>query len=331
MTGSQLKLAKALFLLRKNNMNKANIIIIGIVLVAIIIGAWYLQKSEIFLSECGNGICDEREQADPNLCQRDCQIENYTNLKDNLILEKQEVREDVEIYHYTLSNGETMMNGYIMKPEGDGPFPAVVVNHGGGGSARSFGIPNGMIFAKRGYVAIACDYTHKDWFTKMKEEGWEEGWGPGASEENIARALKNIEILKSLDYVDDNKIAILGNSMGGFLTVGVAQRTNDLKAAIVVVAGIKDGNPQTPADEIIEIISPPENLVKEISCPMLILAAKDDRTVDLKYPRHLKELLDEYNKTAKLIIYSNVGHDLIRVRRDEVYKDIFSFLGKYMD
>jgi len=48
-------------------------IIVGFIIVTLIILgiAWYLQKSE-FPSKCGDGTCDVKEQANPNLCPQDC-------------------------------------------------------------------------------------------------------------------------------------------------------------------------------------------------------------------------------------------------------------------
>lgn len=247
-----------------------------------------------------------------------------------------ETRNNLEIYH-KLEKG---VNCYIVKPKGNGPFPAFVLNHGGYGSAELFSIGtsnkktqnfvetgNGIFLAEKGYVSIACDYTHKD-LDKKKISEFNENERPGASEENIKRALNAIEILKNINYVNKSNIFMLGNSMGGFLTVGVAQKSKDLKAAIVIVAGIKDGNPVAPGDKMIEMISAPEELVKDISCPILMLNGDIDDKVNIKYPKHLKNLLDINGKTSKLIIYPNVGNDLLRAQKEIVYSEVFKFINE---
>jgi len=247
----------------------------------------------------------------------------------SLHLTKKETELGLELYHYNLPIGDRSINGYIIKPEGRGLFPAVVVNHGGYASSSNFGIGVGKVLAKKGYVAIACDYTHKE-LKRYGLRGPRIGWGAGASEENIFRALKNIEILKGLEYVDRNKILMLGNSMGGFLTVGVIQKSVSIKAAVIIVAGIKNGNPQNSADRAIEVISPPEELVGDISCPLLLLNGADDEKVNIKYPKHFKSLLNRYNKKSQLIIYPGVGHDLLRRNQTEVFEEIFNFFDAYI-
>ena len=247
----------------------------------------------------------------------------------NLNLTKQDTEAGVELYHYNLPIDDRSINGYLIKPEGKGPFPGVVVNHGGYSSSSNFGIDIGKIFAQKGYVAIACDYTHKE-LRKYGIRGPRAGWEAGASRENIFRALKNIDILKSLEYVDKNKILMLGNSMGGFLTLGVVQKSDSIKAAVIIVAGIKNGNPQNSADRVIEAISPPEDLVDDISCPLLLLNGENDEKVDIKYPKHLKSLLDRYKKRSRLIIYPGVGHDLLRRYQNDTFKEIFDFFDEHI-
>ena len=52
------------------------------------------------------------------------------------------------------------LRGILMKPPGSGPFPAVVISHGYGGSARQFSTGMGREMRGWGLVAIATDYTH---------------------------------------------------------------------------------------------------------------------------------------------------------------------------
>ena len=48
----------------------------------------------------------------------------------------------------------------LPKPRDRGPFPAVVLSHGAGGSAQSYGRELGAVMRKWGLVCIATNYTH---------------------------------------------------------------------------------------------------------------------------------------------------------------------------
>src|SRR6476659_3829361 len=52
------------------------------------------------------------------------------------------------------------LQGILLKPRGRGPFPAVVLSHGAGGNAESYGRALGTVMRKWGLVCIATDYTH---------------------------------------------------------------------------------------------------------------------------------------------------------------------------
>lgn len=94
--------------------------------------------------------------------------------------------------------------GYIARPEGSGPFPAVVVLHGCGGFHQDM-----LAWADRlrrwGYVALAVDsFGPRDIETKCS------GFG-----DQGADAFRALAYLKTLPYVRADHAAVLGFSMGG--------------------------------------------------------------------------------------------------------------------
>lgn len=51
------------------------------------------------------------------------------------------------------------LSGVLLKPEGGGPFPAVIVSHGAGGSASNYSRYVGTTMVRWGAVVIATNYT----------------------------------------------------------------------------------------------------------------------------------------------------------------------------
>jgi len=123
------------------------------------------------------------------------------------------------------------LEGIILKPEGQKPFPAVLISHGLGGTARGMGLSIGRDFALMGFVCIATDHTHvrrQDDPTVL-----------GASPENIRRATACIAVLRTLPEVDASRIVAYGHSMGAFVTIGLAaDEPGLLRAAIITAGGI---------------------------------------------------------------------------------------------
>jgi len=122
-------------------------------------------------------------------------------------------------------------------------FPAVVLVHGGGGTAfREWA----QLWARRGYAAIAMDLAGCEMERKRLPDG-----GPGQSDnekfgaidqpvENqwtyhaVANTILAHSLLRSFKEVDANRTAVTGISWGGYLTCIVSGLDNRFKAAVPV-------------------------------------------------------------------------------------------------
>jgi dienelactone hydrolase len=122
-------------------------------------------------------------------------------------------------------------------------FPAVVLVHGGGGTA--FG-EWAQLWARRGYAAIAMDLAGCGPDRKRLPDG-----GPGQSDDEkfgaidqpfqeqwTYHAVSNVilahSLVRSFDEVDSSHTAVTGISWGGYLTCIVAGLDNRFKAAVPV-------------------------------------------------------------------------------------------------
>ena len=110
---------------------------------------------------------------------------------------------------------QVQLIGYLARPEGGGPFPAVVVLHGCGGFHEDM-----LAWADRlrrwGYAALAVD-----------------SFGPRAIERNcgafgdqLADALRALAYLKAQPYVRADHVAVLGFSMGGNSVLAALEQTS---------------------------------------------------------------------------------------------------------
>ncbi len=138
----------------------------------------------------------------------------------------------------------TRVFAYVGRPaEGTGPFPAMVLVHGGGGKA----FPDWAThWAKRGYVAIAMDtagcgpagrlpdggpdQSDPTKFRNFSESEAREMWTYHA----VAAAIRGHSLLASLPEVDKKRIGVTGISWGGYLTCIIASLDDRLKVAVPV-------------------------------------------------------------------------------------------------
>jgi dienelactone hydrolase len=108
---------------------------------------------------------------------------------------------------------QTRIIGYLARPQGSGPFPAVVVLHGCGGFHEDM-----LAWADRlrrwGYVALAVD--------SFGPRGIETACGSFGDQP--ADAFQALAYLKTQPYVRADHVAVLGFSMGGASVLAVLEK-----------------------------------------------------------------------------------------------------------
>ena len=136
----------------------------------------------------------------------------------------------------TLDGTAVDLQGILLKPRGRGPFPAVVLSHGAGGNAQSYGRALGGVMRTWGLVCIAVNYTHARGSpvgapgTRLQQ---------GASQANAFRAHAAVTVLARLRYVDVSRVAAHGHSMGAFVTTAfVAGYPADVRVASHTSGGV---------------------------------------------------------------------------------------------
>ncbi len=205
---------------------------------------------------------------------------------------------------WTWREGEFTMSGILLKPEGRGPFPAVLISHGLGGSAGSFGLQKAREMVRWGLVCLAPDYTHSG-------AGGDRA-AFGASDENLRRARTCLDILRGLPEVDAGRLAAYGHSMGGFVTIGLAAtHPEGLKAAAITGSGV------APQDGY---AAPSAKTAERIRTPFLMLHGADDTTVRPEQSAALKQVLDRNGVANDRLIADGQGHPIDQTMRDEVFR-----------
>ncbi len=133
----------------------------------------------------------------------------------------------------------------LLKPEGDGPFPAIVMLHDCSGlGPRSSGAPGrwSALLAGQGYVVIIPD--------SFTPRGFPQGvctapFGPQTNTVNpvprAADALATLAFLRTLPYIDGKRIGVMGGSHGGTTTLAAnifnTGQPNGFAAAIAFYPG----------------------------------------------------------------------------------------------
>jgi dienelactone hydrolase len=190
------------------------------------------------------------------------------------------------------------LTGVILAPGGPGPFPAVVLSHGSGGSARLIASEVGRTMAAWGFVCIAVDYTHAVDVPTGSPGGRSE---TGASRANVLRAHMTRELLRRIPYVDIARVAAHGHSLGAYLQVAwLAAYPRDVQVASQTGGGIRPpGSRIAPAPTVDE--------ATHLSVPYQLHHGSADETVPISWDERLAHVLSENNVANALYVYPG-GH-----------------------
>jgi dienelactone hydrolase len=232
---------------------------------------------------------------------------------------------------WTYRDGEFVMNGILLKPEGKGPFPAVLISHGLGGSAENFGLNKAREIVKWGFVCIAPSYTHSAGASGGRP-GASKGGPPnkiagqhaadfGASAENLRRAQTCLDLLSRMPEVNAKRMFAYGHSMGGFVTIGLAASEPDrLQAAAITASGIgrTEGQP-----------APSTTKAEKVRTPFLLLHGSTDTIVRPQQSEEFKGILDKNSVPNERTVYEGEGHPVDQTQRERVYDSVRAWFVKH--
>ena len=231
------------------------------------------------------------------------------------------------------------------KPAGDGPFPLILINHGGFEPARTVG-PLLDLFAKIGYVAVASDY---------RGVGSSEGKNEVAKGE-VNDVLQAMAWARSLSCVDGKRVVMWGHSHGGCIALLAAARSPDIKAVVTIGAPVEladchrhwvdtvdrvpvlrpliglslpiDGTPDQ-APEAWRLRSP-LYVAAKIKCPVLMVQGGKDDAVPAEQARRMVAALEAAgNREARVLFDAEAGHVLDAKAYDRLGKKMISFLNQH--
>jgi dipeptidyl aminopeptidase/acylaminoacyl peptidase len=212
--------------------------------------------------------------------------------------------------------------------------PALVWIHGSGSDQNFLGWHPGsyrmyyslcQYFAQQGYVILTPDYRGSSGYSR----DWSTGVYMGIGVNDTADVASGADYLKTLSYVDPDRIGVFGLSYGGFLTLQAMTVDPTLWRAGIDVAGVVDwatygagyttprlGTPvQHP--EIYDISAPIQHMEK-LMRPLLVLHGTNDRNVSFADSLRLFDVLIKLGKNFESQIYPGEIHFF---RRDIVLRD----------
>jgi dienelactone hydrolase len=240
----------------------------------------------------------------------------------------------------------------LWRPQGGGPFPAILLNHGSGrtrdelqrrGPYEQNAEKLGPVFAHHGYVFL---YLFRRGVGLSADQGANavdllnsESTAHGLQARNalqlqllenreMADAQSALQYLRAIPYVDARDVAVVGHSFGGSLTVLLAEREPNLRA-VVIFSGAGYSFDRSP-----ELRSRLLAAMDHIAAPIFFIHAENDYS--LSSGRALDARRELIGKPHRLKIYPPIGnsvdegHDFLHLGVNIWEPDVFSFLDENM-
>ncbi len=184
------------------------------------------------------------------------------------------------------SSGDSSLRGSLCKPKGQGPFPAVIYNHGGLGHIIG-GAPDETCaaLAKAGFVGFSpIRRQTRPLFGHMDDVN------------------AGIDYVKRLPYVAPGRLGLMGFSRGAMLAFNAATERSDIKASVIMAVAV---------NRFLNI-----HAASSVKAPVLLLVAADDTgsrssmgNNTVEGTKRLAGVLKEAGKDSRLIVYPPYGGD----------------------
>ena len=262
-----------------------------------------------------------------------------------------------EEFWFTASDGSEVQ-GWIVKPKGykkGKKYPTLIEIHGGPRGAYGFSLGAAdhefQVLADYGYVVV---YTNPRFSTGYGEKFSAEASGHWGERDYLDIMEATDHVIKTYDYVDGDRLGVLGGSYGGFMTNWIIGHTDRYKAAVTMRSicnwysffGTSDiGWMSLPTMELnwgklpwedLERImdKSPITYVENMVTPTLIIHSEHDYRCPMEQGEQLFAALKKLDRTVEFVRFPNEPHGLSRSgkpkHREERLQHIVRWFDRYL-
>jgi carboxymethylenebutenolidase len=217
------------------------------------------------------------------------------------------VRADVRTTDVTLKSGDEEIKAFLAEPEGDGPFPGVVVIQEWWG-LNDWIKENAKRLAGQGYVALAPDLYHGKVTDDPKVAGQ---LSRGLSHDRALQDLKaSVDKLTSMANVKKARLGTIGWCMGGGFALQLALHDERIKACTICYG---------------RVVTNPNEL-KSLQATVLGIFGEEDKGIPPEMVHKFEEALKEADKKVEAIKIYKAGHGFMRPtngpdKKNPVYRE----------
>lgn len=179
-------------------------------------------------------------------------------------------------------SGNAMLRGVVYKPEGKGPFPAVVFERGGNMAIGNFAKANVAVanfYTSHGFVCFVTSRRRADQLTSEEKALHV----PQNSAKNSATlpefegftkdVAAAVNWIKVQSYVDENRVVVVGYESGGTASLLAAEQDIGVRAFVIFSPSAQHWK-ESP-----ELGHALVDAVREAKAPLFLIQAQNDYTL----------------------------------------------------
>ena len=237
-------------------------------------------------------------------------------------------------------SGSLHLRALLWRPQGRGPFPAILFSPGSGRNPQPEIL--GPLFAKHGYIFLGLFRRGQGLSANQGVESGglvereREAKGDDAANrlqlrlletDQLEDQLSGLAFLRSLPSVNPHRLAVVGHSFGGSLSLLLAERDKSLRA-VVDFGGSAASWPRSSylRERLI-------SAVNQLTTPVFFIHAANDYSITPG--KVLDAELARLGKTHRLKVFPafgrtvNEGHNLIYLSVASWEREVFAFLKEH--
>jgi len=249
------------------------------------------------------------------------------------------------LIHYPSRDGKWTISAFLYVPFNmarNGQNAAIVYIHGGP-TAQTMNSFNRFVqyAVNQGYMVLAPNYRGSTGYGKEFQQANLFDMGGG----DLQDVLAGVDWIKQTGHLDPNKIAVMGGSYGGYLSMMAVTKAPEVWAAGVPIVPfvnwfteIENEDPVLQQSDLAtmgDVVKnkalyedrSPINFIDQIKAPLLLLAGGHDPRCPKSETQQVVDAIKKRGGTVDAKIYENEGHGFARVENQiDAYKRVADFL-----
>ncbi len=249
------------------------------------------------------------------------------------------------LVHYPSRDGKWTISAFLYVPFNmarNGQNAAIVYIHGGPTSQTMNSFNRFVQYAaNQGYMVLAPNYRGSTGYGKEFQQANLFDMGGG----DLQDVLAGVDWIKQTGHLDPKKIAVMGGSYGGYLSMMAVTKAPDVWAAAVPIVPfvnwfteIENEDPVLQQSDLAtmgDVVKnkalyedrSPINFIDQIKAPLLLLAGGHDPRCPKSETQQVVDAIKKRSGTVDYKIYENEGHGFARVENQiDAYQRVADFL-----